>query len=130
MPAITTIPVTLSDGSTTLTYEPVSITGEKASFKGDDSAISNARSSLSLSLSPARKSRTSDQTNIRVDMPLKRTAADGVSETVEGTAIVKIQIVEPDIMTDTERADLWAQVQGLSTDDLVKSYPVDLNPAY
>jgi len=130
MPAITSIPVTLSDESTTVTFEPVSITGEKASFKGDDSAISNARSTLSLSLSPARKSRTSDQTNIRLDMPLTRVAADGVSETVEGEALVKIQIVEPDIMTDTERADLWAAVQGLTQDSLVSSYPVALNPAY
>lgn len=130
MSAITTVPLLLSDAVTTTTFTPISITGDKATFKGDDGAISAARSTLEASLSTARASRSSDQVNFRINKPLARVDPVTSDTSVVGTGFVKMQFVLPDIMTDLERADLHEMARKSLSDALLKAYVVSLNPAY
>jgi len=129
MPAITTIPLTRSDDTTIVVLKPRSITGDKATFVGDNSGTSAERVSASLSLSGSKSGRKSDQVNHRLDMPLVRLDAASASY-VAGNAFVKIQFVLPNIMTDTERQDLNSMIEDLIQNALTKAYVDDLDAAY
>jgi len=128
MSAINVISLFLGDGTTTVDYTPRSITGEKATFKGPG-AVSNQQGTLSMSLSPARKSRSSDHVLYRLDEPLVRLDANGVSTTA-GVALATCKFVLPDIMTDVERKDLRFKLYTLINRTLASSYVDDLEGAY
>lgn len=110
------------------TFEPVSILPERSLLVDRDSTTSAGQKTLQAGLSIARSNRPTNRVNIRLSMPTE-TTVDSVT-TVAYTARFNADVVLPEQMTATERADFAAFIKNAFADSVIAGYIEDLAPMY
>lgn len=110
------------------TFEPQSITPEKAVFVDRDSATSAGQKSLILGVSPARPNRPTNRVLVRLNMPTEYTV-DGVVR-VRDIARHSSDTVLPEAMTTLERTNFAALIENAYADAVVSGTIAALDPVY
>jgi hypothetical protein len=110
------------------TFEPQSITPDKAVHVDRDSTTSAGQKNLILGVSPARPSRPTNRVTVRLNMPVEYTV-DGVVR-VRDIARHSSDTVLPEAMTTTEREDFAAFIMNAYANAVVKGLVEELEPVY
>jgi hypothetical protein len=123
--------IVLNDGQATPvahTFQPNQITPQLAVFTNRDSVTSAGQMTLELGFSPASSKRSTERLSVRFNLPIEATV-DGVTA-VAYTARFLSDIIIPDSMTASQRADLAAFISNAVSDAIVQGMVTDLDPVY
>lgn len=131
MPSATSI--TLADGQATPVnhvFEPVSVVPGQALLVNRDSTTAAGQKELIVSYDRAKTGRKTDRIKLRLNIPIEATSTDTGQTYVAHTARFSCDVVLPDELTASERADVAAFVKNALADSVLNGYISDLDPMY
>lgn len=124
--------ITVDDGQATPvshTLTPVSVSGNTVRWEDKSALTILGRLKLVLGLSPASSKRNTVRVTQSIAMPVEVTDGDGVT-TVTDVARKDATYIIPASFTASQRADFYAYCKNIESDNRIKEYIEDADPAY
>lgn len=127
MPQATTI--ALNDSSAiSHDFVPISVNGQQSVLANGEADTGAGEMTIVLQMDRANGNRPTDRVKYRFNMPIEQTV-DGVVR-VNDTARAEVNIILPESLSTTQRADFAAYVANLLNNSLVSGYVEDLEPLF